>query len=100
MSDPRDPRSAQHTGTVPRGDGSNTHSRQVGTGDEGATPRLPNEHDESSDQQKPAGPQSASVGGIPDVGKKALADVERGVVDTSRAEATDRTYKDMKRKPD
>ncbi len=100
MSDPRDPRSAQHTGTVPDGDGSTTHSSQLGTPDEDAAPRLPHEHDQSSDQQKPSGPPSATVGAIPDVGKKALADVERGVVDTSRAEATDRTYKDMKRKPD
>ena len=100
MSDPRDQRSAQPTGGAPRSDSSTTHSSQLGTPDEDAAPRLPHEHDQSSDQQKPAVPQSASVGATPDVGRKALADVERGVVDTSRAEATDRAYKDMKRKPD
>ena len=54
-------------------------------------PRLPHEHDESSDSQDSQG------GEPPEVGKRAHEDVERGVVDTDRAPVTDRVYRDIKR---
>ena len=56
-----------------------------------SAPRLPHEHDESSDSQE-------SQGGEPtEVGKQAHEDVERGLVDTDRAPVTDRVYRDIKR---
>ena len=54
-------------------------------------PRLPHEHDESSDSQESQG------GEPPEVGKRAHEDVERGVVDTDRGPVTDRVYRDIKR---
>ena len=51
-------------------------------------PRLPHEHDESSDSQE-------SQGGEPtEVGKRAHEDVERGLVDTDRGPVTDRVYRE------
>ncbi len=53
-----------------------------------AAPRLPHEHDQSSDSQQSQG------GGAPRVGKQAFDDVERGVVDTDRGPVVDRVYND------
>lgn len=51
-------------------------------------PRLPHEHDESSNSQQ-------TQGGEPtEVGKRAHEDVERGVVDTSRGPEADRVYRE------
>jgi hypothetical protein len=49
-------------------------------------PRLPHEHDQSADSQKHAD------GGAPRVGRQALEDIERGLVDTDRGPVTDRLY--------
>jgi len=51
-------------------------------------PRLPHEHDQSSDSQESQG------GEPPEVGKRAHEDVERGVVDTDRGPVVDRVYND------
>jgi hypothetical protein len=48
------------------------------------SPRQPNERDESSDSQQ---------GAPSDLMRKAHDDVERGVADTSRGEATDAAYR-------
>ena len=53
-----------------------------------SAPRLPHEHDQSSDSQQGQG------GTPPEVGKRAHEDVERGVVDTDRGPVTDRVYRD------
>ena len=51
-------------------------------------PRLPNEHDQSSDSQ-------TSLDGKPsEKGRKAFEDIERGSVDTDRGPVTDRVYND------
>jgi hypothetical protein len=50
-----------------------------------SVPRMPHERDESSDQQ--GGPP-------PEIMKKAHDDAVSDKVDTSRAEATDKTYRD------
>lgn len=50
-------------------------------------PRLPHEHDQSSDSQ-----QTKDKGRPPEVGRKAHDDVERGVVDTDRGPEADRVY--------
>ena len=47
-------------------------------------PKQPHERDESASSQEQPAPN--------DVMQQAHDDVERGLVDTSRAEATDRTY--------
>ena len=47
-------------------------------------PRLPHEHDESSDSQQSQG------GEPPEIGKRAHEDVERGVVDTDRGPVVER----------
>lgn len=60
---------------------------KVTQGGEGK-PRLPHEHDESSDSQETQG------GEPPEVGKQAHEDVERGLVDTSRAPEADRVYRE------
>ena len=60
---------------------------QVEQGGESA-PRLPHEHDQSSDSQ-----QSAD-GGAPTVGRQAHEDIERGLVDTDKGPVTDRVYND------
>ena len=49
-------------------------------------PRLPHEHDESSDSQQSQG------GEPPEIGKRAHEDVERGLVDTDRGLVADPTY--------
>ena len=51
-------------------------------------PRLPHEHDQSSDSQQ------NQDGSAPEVGRQALEDIERGVVDTGTGPVTDRTYND------
>ena len=56
-----------------------------------SAPRLPHERDQSADsQQTPDG----TDGTAPRVGRQALEDVERGLVDTDRAPVTDRVYND------
>ena len=52
-----------------------------------SSPRLPHEHDESSDSQQGQG------GEPPEVGKRAHEDVVRGVVDTDRGPVMDRLYR-------
>ncbi|MBT2320987.1 hypothetical protein J7E62_01270 [Variovorax paradoxus] len=54
-----------------------------------SAPRLPHERDQSSDSQ-----QNQDGSGAQRVGRKALEDVERGVVDTDRGPVADRTYND------
>ncbi|GAC1356478.1 MAG: hypothetical protein NVSMB34_10680 [Variovorax sp.] len=88
MNDEIHKRTAQRTGATPAKDGGITKAEQGGA----PSPRLPHEHDQSSDQQSEGGT-------TPEVGKQAYADVQHGLVDTSRALETDRAYKDMKRKP-
>jgi hypothetical protein len=54
-----------------------------------SAPRLPHERDQSSDSQ-----QNLEGTGAQRVGRQALEDVERGVVDTDRGPVTDRVYND------
>jgi hypothetical protein len=54
-----------------------------------SAPRLPHERDQSSDSQ-----QNLDGTGAQRVGRQALEDVERGVVDTDRGPVADRVYKD------
>jgi len=57
-----------------------------------SAPRLPHEHDQSSDsQQTPDGKPTR-------VGRQAHDDVERGVVDTDRGPEADRVYNDKVRR--
>jgi len=49
-------------------------------------PRLPHEHDLSSDSQQ------TPEGKPPRVGRQALDDIERGLVDTDRGPAADEVY--------
>ncbi|MDM0001453.1 hypothetical protein QTI24_22810 [Variovorax sp. J22P240] len=53
-----------------------------------SAPRLPHEHDQSSDSQQ------NQDGTAPRVGRQAFNDVERGVVDTDRGPEADRVYND------
>jgi hypothetical protein len=53
-----------------------------------AAPRLPHEHDQSSDSQQ------SQEGTAARVGRQALEDVERGLVDTDRGPVADRVYND------
>ncbi|CAA2101157.1 hypothetical protein [Variovorax paradoxus] len=53
-----------------------------------SAPRLPHEHDQSSDSQH------TQDGQAPEVGRKAHDDVERGMVDTDRGPVADRVYND------
>lgn len=55
------------------------------------SPRLPHEHDQSADSQTPADKQPTEVG------KQALKDVERGVVDTDRGPVMDKLRKKLER---
>ena len=64
--------------------GGTTKTQQGGE----SKPRLPHEHDESSDSQESQG------GEPPEVGKRAHEDVERGVVDTDRGPVVDRVYRE------
>ena len=51
-------------------------------------PKLPHERDQSSDSQQ------NQDGRAPEVGRQALKDIERGMVDTDRGPVTDRVYND------
>jgi hypothetical protein len=53
-----------------------------------SAPRLPHERDQSSDSQQ------NQDGSAPRVGRQALEDIERGVVDTDRGPVADRVYND------
>ena len=64
--------------------GGDTKTQQGGD----SAPRLPNEHDESSDSQE------TQDGQPPEVGRQGHEDIERGVVDTDRGPVTDRVYND------
>ena len=55
-----------------------------------SAPRLPHERDESSDSQQN---QDGS-----EMGRKAMEDVERGVVDTDRGPEADRVYNEKVRR--
>ncbi len=57
-------------------------------------PRMPHERDESSSSQS-SGEPTAKV-----VGKQALADVEKGIVDTTRGAETDRAYTQVRKSTD
>ena len=64
--------------------GGNTKVQQGGE----SAPRLPSEHDQSSDSQ-------TSLDGKPsEKGRKAYDDIERGAVDTDRGPEADRVYND------
>ncbi|UUX94283.1 hypothetical protein [Aquabacterium sp. J223] len=56
--------------------------------DDAPEPRLPHERDESADSQQHQ---------VPQVTRQAAEDVARGLRDTSRAEATDRAYREQQR---
>jgi hypothetical protein len=64
--------------------GGKTRSEQAGQG----APRLPHEHDQSSDSQQ------HQDGGVPRVGQQAHEDIERGLVDTDKGPELDRVYND------
>ena len=53
-----------------------------------AAPRLPHEHDQSSDSQQNVDGETTRVG------RQAHDDVERGLVDTDKGPVTDRVYND------
>ncbi|MDM0117016.1 hypothetical protein QTI66_33370 [Variovorax sp. J22R133] len=64
--------------------GGKTKTQQGGE----SAPRLPHEHDQSSDSQE-------TQDGVPtEVGRQAAEDIERGMVDTDRGPVTDRVYND------
>jgi len=63
------------------GDG-NTKVEQGGE----STPRLPHERDQSSDSQQ------TPEGKPPRIGRQALDDIERGMVDTDRGPVADEVY--------
>ncbi|MBX3659512.1 MAG: hypothetical protein KF740_13865 [Ramlibacter sp.] len=56
-------------------------------------PRLPHERDESSDSQAAATAQQQAVG------QQAHADLRRGLTDTDKGPAMDKTYKKVKGMP-
>jgi len=62
-----------------------THSSKTG---EGRRPRLPHEHDESSDSQ--------DNNGVRSVVKQAHDDVESGMVDTDKGPPLDQAYRQQK----
>jgi hypothetical protein len=64
--------------------GGNTKIEQGGD----SAPRLPHEHDQSSDSQE------AQDGQPPEVGRRGHDDIERGTVDTDRGPVADRVYND------
>lgn len=51
-----------------------------------SAPRLPHEHDQSSDSQQ------SQDGSAPRIGQQAYDDIERGMVDTDRGPLADRVY--------
>ncbi|MEJ8849367.1 hypothetical protein [Variovorax rhizosphaerae] len=59
-----------------------THVEQEGE----AVPKLPHEHDQSSDSQQ------NQDGSAPEIGRQALEDIESGKVDTDRGPVTDKVY--------
>lgn len=66
------------------GDDGKTSAQQ----DHGSAPRLPHEHDQSSDSQQTTDGQPTREG------KQALKDIESGQVDTDRGPVTDKVYND------
>jgi len=76
--------SKRKTGTKDTAARGNTRIEQDGE----PAPRLPHEHDQSSDSQQ------NQDGSAPRVGKQALEDIERGLVDTDRGPVADRVYND------
>ena len=79
----KDPRPCDERSAEGRG----RRQDRVEQGGESA-PRLPHEHDQSSDSQQ------NQDGTAPRVGRQAFNDVERGVVDTDRGPVADRVYND------
>jgi len=51
-----------------------------------SAPRLPHEHDQSTDSQ------ATPDGKPPEIGKRGHDDIERGVVDTDRGPVVDKVY--------
>lgn len=86
MAKTDDQRKTADQGT-PEGDGPKSGKTSVEQQGEPA-PRLPHERDQSSDSQQ------NQDGSASEVGKQALKDVERGVVDTDRGPEADRVYND------
>jgi hypothetical protein len=82
-ADPRDPPNAPPD--APQRRSGQTTSVKDAAPSSAQQPEQPHERDESSASQE---------GAPTEVMKKAHDDVERGLSDTSRAEATDRTYAD------
>ena len=78
--DPHDPKNAPPD-APPRRPGQTTPVKDAVP----SSPKQPHERDESSASQE---------GAPTEVMQKAHDDVERGLIDTSRAEATDKTYAD------
>ena len=89
-----DHRSKQPQRGKPRDAGRTRASRSTQGDASGVQPRLPNERDESADSQS-GGEPSGRV-----VGRQAMADVERGLADTSMAPVTDATYRRVKGRDD
>ncbi|MDM0065884.1 hypothetical protein [Variovorax sp. J31P207] len=83
MATKNDPAKTDAQGSKDAG-GGNTQVEQEGE----SAPRLPHEHDQSSDSQKSAD------GSPPRVGRQAHEDLERGLVDTDKGPVTDRVYND------
>ncbi|QNK70920.1 hypothetical protein [Variovorax sp. PAMC26660] len=82
------PSKTQPSDPVKDAGGGKTKVEQAGE----SAPRLPNEHDQSSDSQK-------SLDGKPsEKGRKAHDDVERGLVDTDQGLEANRVYKDKVRR--
>jgi hypothetical protein len=77
---------ASNTGKAPSEDAREGKTQVAQDGE--SKPRLPHEHDQSSDSQE------NQDGSAPEVGRQALEDVERGLVDTDRGPVTDRVYND------
>ena len=90
---PRTPPDMQTGGapsTGPRTDNATPQQQPQGPAapsQDGATPRLPHERDQSSDSQGAAPQAEAS---------QAKKDVDRGLVDTSKARETDEAYRKQK----
>jgi hypothetical protein len=74
----------------------NRAGQTVTTENEATAPKQPHERDESSSSQQSSGQQSDPN----DLMRKAKADMDHGLADTSRAEATDQTYeKNLRSEP-
>ena len=72
------------TDSLENAEGGKTKVEQGGE----SAPRLPHEHDQSSDSQQ------SQDGTPPAVGRQALDDIERGLVDTDRGPVVDQVYND------